>query len=389
MGFGKGEFRLPKDVAVDEEGNIYVLDTQNDRVQKFDNQGNFILEFGKHGRSKGEFMNPTGIFVKDRIYITDTYNDRIQVFVLNGDYLFEFGGKGSSQGLFNHPGNIAISSFLFVTDMHNHRVQKFDLNGNFLSSFGRYGDEAGEFDQPTGIDVMGNKIVIADRQNHRVQVVNFDGNPVLIIGGEGKEDGKFDRPWDCAFDKDSSIYVVDCNNNRVQKFDKFGNRLLTIYGAPDSLKLPCGCCMKDALYIADTHNHRVVKFSCWFSLHAEKLSSILNKTSDLSIAFPNPSRDKVKIFFELPHENVNLSSSKFSKHVVQNYDYGAYNVSIKIYDVMGRLIKTVYEGVLPSGKYVFTWDRSDKSGREVSPGVYFYILRINDKCESKKIVIVK
>ena len=56
MGFCKGEFRLPKDVAVDEEGNIYVLDTQNDRVQKFDNQRNFILEFGKHGRSKGEFI---------------------------------------------------------------------------------------------------------------------------------------------------------------------------------------------------------------------------------------------------------------------------------------------------------------------------------------------
>src|SRR5512138_2643530 len=60
-GADRGFFATPKDIAVDKEGNIYVVDTKNNRIQKFNAAGNFILAFGKEGDGPGDFKEPCGI----------------------------------------------------------------------------------------------------------------------------------------------------------------------------------------------------------------------------------------------------------------------------------------------------------------------------------------
>jgi len=120
-----GKFHFPEDVAVDGDGNIYVSDSANHRIQKFESGGNFILMFGwgvDSGANEfeicanscqagveppiepgdGQFNNPSGIAVDsfDNIFVADLGNNRIQKFTSSGGFDSEFGGIGSGDGQF-------------------------------------------------------------------------------------------------------------------------------------------------------------------------------------------------------------------------------------------------------------------------------------------------
>jgi DNA-binding beta-propeller fold protein YncE len=81
-GDGTGDMGRPKGVAVDLFGYIYVVDAIFDTVQIFDQNGEFLLNFGATGSGPGEFWLPSGIFVDSdsRIYVADSYNERVQIF---------------------------------------------------------------------------------------------------------------------------------------------------------------------------------------------------------------------------------------------------------------------------------------------------------------------
>ncbi len=81
-GDAAGNFALPRDVAVDSQGHIYVLDSQFENIQIFDHQGQLLMAFGREGSDAGQFYLPGGltIDVRDRIWVADSYNRRIQVF---------------------------------------------------------------------------------------------------------------------------------------------------------------------------------------------------------------------------------------------------------------------------------------------------------------------
>ncbi len=80
-GDAPGKMALPKGVAVDSQGNVYVVDARFENVQIFDRMGNLLLVIGKEGIGFGQFSLPSGIFIdiSDRVWICDTYNKRIQV----------------------------------------------------------------------------------------------------------------------------------------------------------------------------------------------------------------------------------------------------------------------------------------------------------------------
>jgi len=81
-GTGEGQFHWPSGIATDADGNVYVVDTYNNRIQKFDSSGTFISTWGSSGSGEGEFYHPCGIATdaSDNVYVVDTYSYRIQKF---------------------------------------------------------------------------------------------------------------------------------------------------------------------------------------------------------------------------------------------------------------------------------------------------------------------
>jgi DNA-binding beta-propeller fold protein YncE len=124
-----GTFSLPEGVAVDADGNVYVTDTFNDRVEIFDPDGGFVSAFGQNGDGPGHFERPKGIAVDcdGHIWVADAAQDRVKVFDKDGRLLIYFGQHGEYPGRFMGLYGIAIdkNNRVFTTETYPGRVQMF------------------------------------------------------------------------------------------------------------------------------------------------------------------------------------------------------------------------------------------------------------------------
>jgi len=125
-----GTFSLPTNVAVDKDGNVYVTDTLNNRVQIFDADGKFISMFGKNGDGPGYLARPKGIAIDadGHIWVVDAVQQRVQVFNKEGQLLIYFGEAGNWPGQFSAPYDIAIDTKfnrVVTTEQFPGRVQMF------------------------------------------------------------------------------------------------------------------------------------------------------------------------------------------------------------------------------------------------------------------------
>jgi sugar lactone lactonase YvrE len=124
-----GDFSKPTNVAVDKDGNLYVSDTMNDRVEEFDADGQFIRTFGKNGDGPGEFTRPKGIAVDSdgHVWVADAGMNRVQIFTPEGDLRLIFGGFGWLPGQFEALADITIDSKhrVFTSEQFLGRVQMF------------------------------------------------------------------------------------------------------------------------------------------------------------------------------------------------------------------------------------------------------------------------
>ena len=236
-GRGNGQFGyLPvavRPLAFDKEGCIYLIDSENHRVQKFNSNGEFIMAFGNFGCEDGEFNYPSRITIdaSGNIYILDTYNGayvknlqqinqvisypRIQKFSPNGEFICSFGGTGKGAGCFlGIPADVATDSNgnIFIVDAGNHRIQKFGPDGKFVSAFGNYGTGPAELDNPKFIEIDNqDNIFIFDAGSKNCRIVKFapDGTFLSTFGKEGYEDGQFTGAvLDMFIDEQGNLRVV-------------------------------------------------------------------------------------------------------------------------------------------------------------------------------------
>ncbi len=229
-GDGRGQFNEPWGIAVDGEGNVYVADTWNHRVQKFDKDGNFIAMWGVFESTAGElgkpfaFYGPRQMLVdrEDRLYVMDTGNKRVQVFNSDGSFFTQFGGSGVVDGRFDEPTGIAQdgAGAWYIADTWNRRIQKFSPAQEYLAQwpiFGWAGNSVVNKPQ-LAADRQRNIIYATDPENYRVLAFGPDGSPRFAFGQYGNDAQSFTLPVGIAVGPDGRIYVADSDAHRVMIF---------------------------------------------------------------------------------------------------------------------------------------------------------------------------
>ncbi|MDP2860409.1 MAG: 6-bladed beta-propeller, partial [bacterium] len=269
-GTGNGQFTNPTGITADASGNIYAVDSDNNRVQKFTAEGVFITKWGALGSGNGQFTNPTGITADSsgNIYVIDSGNSRVQKFSSTGTFLTKWGVPGTGDGQFTNPRGITADALgnVYVADTGNSRIQKFNSTGTFLTKWGVPGTGDGQFTNPRGItaDASGD-VYVVDTGNFRVQKFNLAGTFITKWGSSGAGNGQFTNPWGIVADASGNIYVVDSDNNRVQKFTAEGV-FITKWGALGSgdgqFTGPRGVAADPSgnIYVMDAGNSRVQRF---------------------------------------------------------------------------------------------------------------------------------
>ena len=196
-----GRFRQPTDVTWDLQGNIYISDGYvNARVAKLDRQGNWLKSWGEKGKGPGQFdlLHSIAADVQGNIYVGDRNNRRIQVFDGDGTFKREIkidvpfdenakpaiGNKPDLTTYLQTGGSFAPGApwalcitptptqYLFAIDSEPGRIYKMSLDGKIVGMLGISGHDMGQFNWPHGLACPNeNTVYVADMNNWRVQKI--------------------------------------------------------------------------------------------------------------------------------------------------------------------------------------------------------------------------
>ena len=233
--------KMPGGIAVDKQNRIYVAPMMSHKICVYDESGKLLREWGKEGKGDGDFDQPGGIAVANdgAVYVADQVNRRVQRFTSEGKFLGKWGEYGTKPGQFDGldgiknrtggPHFIAFDSkgHVFTTEGKIGRVQKFTPEGKALLAFGSNSTDPGGFGGrpknlpgPIGIAIDRWERIWVSATNNRVQCFSPEGK--YLFGFEsmtpGDKPGEFHTPHALAFDSKDHLYVVDAQNQRVQKF---------------------------------------------------------------------------------------------------------------------------------------------------------------------------
>ena len=266
-----GEFSYPRGIAVDDVGNVYVVESWNGEVQKFTSDGAFLLRWGGTGTGDAQFDSPEKIAVDEDgyVYVVDGGNNRVQKFTSGGSFVLKWGSEGTGDGQFRSPVGVAASGgAVYVTDGRNNRVQKFSPTGEFLGAWGEYGAGPGQFNGPMGVAVSpeDGSVLVADCQNSRIQRFSRDGAPLAAWGAYGRGDDQFNCAIDVTVSPGGAIFAADLGNDRFVQFTVNGAFVtkLGVRGTDEGeFDHPEGVAVNAAgdVYVVDARNRRVQQFA--------------------------------------------------------------------------------------------------------------------------------
>ncbi len=293
----RGKFNLPRGIAQDANGNFFVVDTANFRIQKFDKDGKWLAQVGSKGDGNGQFApinddskdtGPSGIAVDKtgNVYVTDVWNHRVQKFDNNLTFVAKWGsfvnlsdpGAASDAQVdskFYGPRGVAVGpdGNVYVTDTGNKRVLIFTPDGQFarkidsaMSPTKKSPDypfsKPGEMNEPIGltVDNTGN-VYVADSVNKRIQKWDSKGTFVTqwAIPDAGWDSGSYMEPF-LSTDSAGNVYATAPTSKTVLKFNPSG-QLIGQKKQKDALilKTPTGITVGSdgTVYVVDTSGNSV------------------------------------------------------------------------------------------------------------------------------------
>ena len=304
----------PAGVAVDGAGNLYIADTNAQLIHEVDISGNISTVAGNGGYGYGgdggagtsaSLDYPYGVAVDSagNIYIADTDNQRIRkvdatthtITTVTGNGTAGYSGDGgaATSASLDYPYGVAVDGAgnLYIADTFNQRIRKVDASthdistvaGNGTAGYSGDGGAATSaiLDHPHGVAVDGaGNLYIADEGNQRIRKVDTSGNISTVAGNGGifyNGDGRpatsasLYGPYGVAVDSSGNLYIADTSNNRIRKVDTSGN-ISTVAGdgsygfsgdggaaASAMLAIPRGVAVNGAgdIFIADSYNQRI------------------------------------------------------------------------------------------------------------------------------------
>ena len=279
-GSGPGQLKEPYDVAIGDDGLMYIADRGNRRIHVMSRDGRTINTWRGGTGTDSKLEAPAGIAVYgNRVYVTDAELDRVFVFYKSGTFVESFGGSGSGPKQFDEPRGICVhQGIVYVADTGNHRVQRFSLDGIYLGSIGKKGDGTGEMDSPTDVAVdhrgyiyvseEGNDRVgvflpsghhyryyygvkdpvsvavdskgffVASAGDYKVKKINLESKVILSFGTRGKGNAQFLDMSGITVDRDGYIIVTDAEKNSIQIFapERMIRMSTDLAAPPDSVR---------------------------------------------------------------------------------------------------------------------------------------------------------
>lgn len=267
-GEGPGQLLMPFGIATDAAGNVYIAQSGNGFVQKFDRHGTPLLAFQDPVVSRPISV---GVDRGGAIYVTDLVHSVVGVFFPDGTRLRAT--RGSSRLSFRLPVGIAVDDDgdYYVAELDGHRVQKFSPSGRFLQAWGKKGTAAGEFLFPRAIAVgPDGGVYVADAEGSRVQKFARDGALAWTTGDPGPVHGESGGILGLAVSS-KYVFLASCQERGVRVWSTegkflFADRLGERFDYPAFRCAPSAAAMSPTgeLLVLDPVADRVLRFQIHF-----------------------------------------------------------------------------------------------------------------------------
>jgi len=218
------------DIVVGPDDLIYVADTWNHRIMILDSEGQLVRELGRTGEvtdtgdtpdanvSPGLFYGPRGIAIADgEIYVTDTGNERVQVFASDGTFLRAFGGYGTDPGKLIEPVGIAVGTdgLVYVADTGNNRISVFASDGAPVSQIPVPNWE-GQVSQQNYLRFGPNGVLFITSPGSGI-VQAYNGAEFVTIQG-AEAGGGITAPIGIAIGGDGQVHITETSRSLVHEF---------------------------------------------------------------------------------------------------------------------------------------------------------------------------